>query len=216
MNTNRTLLVFMVVCLWIEVFYAQQPTQSIDSVQNSYENAWGFGAGVNVVDDSGELIGGIANPSENWMFSMPFYVGAEYYIKNEFSVSAMFSTNKYTEGKVYNGMYILGEGANYRAVDLAVKFSFRKILESSSFDPYGFIGLGYSSIGAMEVADKDNSNNVIQIPSSNRINYNVGLGINYWVSANWGVNLNLVAKLGLNKGNHKQYTFGLVYLLRKK
>jgi len=68
----------------------------------------------------------------------------------------------------------------------------------------------------MEVADKDNANNVIQIPSSNRINYNVGLGINYWFSANWGVNLNLVAKLGLNKGNHKQYTFGLVYLLRKK
>lgn len=187
--------------------------QEIDSISAKYEKSWNIGIGTNVVDDSGQLIGGITNPSENWMFSKPFYLSAEYYINNKFSISAMLLTNKYTEGKLYNENHITGEGADFLAIDLAVKYSIRNIVGSPNIDPYGFIGFGYSSIGDLDVFSNENEETIINIDSTERINYNIGLGINYWFSSHWGLNLNLIAKIGLNKGSYKQYTLGLVYFL---
>ena len=36
-------------------------------INENYQNDWSFGAGFNIVDDSGKQIGGISDPSENWM-----------------------------------------------------------------------------------------------------------------------------------------------------
>ena len=106
----------------------------------NYEKNWSFGAGFNIVDDSGEKFGGITDPSENLNFSMPFYVSAEYYLNNKFSFMGMLSTNKYKEGKVYMKGEIVNGDASYFAADLNAKFSFRDILSSSAFDPFVFIG----------------------------------------------------------------------------
>jgi hypothetical protein len=45
-------------------------------INENHQNDWSFGAGFNIVDDSGVLFGDF---SENWNFSTPFYVSAEYY-----------------------------------------------------------------------------------------------------------------------------------------
>ncbi|MDN3641802.1 hypothetical protein QWY87_03765 [Lutimonas halocynthiae] len=183
----------------------------------NYEKNWSFGAGFNVVDDSGEVIGGISNPSENWNFSMPFYLSAEYYLNNEFSFIAMISTNKYQEGKVYNKAYIVDGDASYFSADLNAKFSFRDIMRSYKFDPYVFLGFGYNSIGEFKAVKKDFPYDIYESPAIGRLTINTGLGFNYWFSQTWGMNLNLAAKLGANgneeHNNHKQFSLGAVYFL---
>ena len=185
------------------------------SPRENYENNWSFGAGFNIVDDSGKVLGGIANISENWNFSQPFYVSAEYYLNNNFSFMAMLSTNKYLEGKVYNYAYIVDGDANYFSADLNAKFSFRDIMQTYKFDPYVFLGFGYNSIGSMKTKSKIYPYSSGEVEAASRLTINGGIGFNYWLSKTWGLNLNLAGKWNATgtSNNHKQYSLGAVYFL---
>jgi len=214
MKTIKTISLLLFLSLWAVGMNAQKVGAQVNE---NYEKNWSFGAGFNVVDDSGMVIGGISNPSENWNFSMPFYISAEYYLNNEFSFMAMISTNKYLEGKVYNEGYIVDGDASYFSFDVNAKFSFRDIMQSYKFDPYVFLGLGYNSIGEFNRIDKEYPFGKTEFPAIGRLTINTGLGFNYWFSQTWGMNLNLAAKLGANgnedHNNHKQYSLGVVYFL---
>ena len=183
-------------------------------INEYHQNDWSFGAGFNIVNDSGETFG---NLSDNLNFSVPFYVSAEYYLNNKFSFMAMLSTNKYKEGKLVENGYIVGGDASYFSADLNAKFSFRDILNSYAFDPYVFLGFGYNSIGSFTTVRKEYPYEIQEFESGGRLMINGGLGFNVWISQNWGVNLNLAGKwyASGSKGtnNHKQYSLGAVYLL---
>ena len=67
-----------------------------------------------------------------------------------------------------------------------------------------------------------NIDNIVQIfPIKNsfwlRTSGNFGLGFNIWFSQNWGANLNMAGKVGVDKSDwqtaQKQYALGLIYLL---
>ena len=124
MKFIKSISLLLFLSCWAVSMNAQRVGPS-SQINDNHQNDWSFGAGFNIVDDSGVTFGGIANVWDNWNFSRPFYVSAEYYLNNKFSFMAMLSTNRYKEGKrVDNGYIIEGSEANYFAADLNAKFSF--------------------------------------------------------------------------------------------
>lgn len=197
---------------------AQTGVNFQNMARENYEKNWSFGAGINVVDDSGEGLGGIRNPNLYWNFSRPFYVSAEYYLNNEFSFMAMFSLNAYKEGKqIDNAIVMDGEEAGYFAADLMAKYSFRDVLQTYKFDPYFTAGFGLSSFGAFMAEFTEYGETTIRdIKSTTDFTINAGFGFNYWISNTWGLNMNLMGKWNTGndfKSNVKQYSLGAVYFL---
>jgi outer membrane protein W len=175
-----------------------------------HDNNWGFGIGLNIVDDSGTGFSELFNISDNWNFGTPAVLSATYYLNNKFSLSSSFSFNKYKEGKVIDGGSVLsGSEARYFAVDFSVNYSFRDLFNTNAFAPYVFVGAGYTKISEYET----NISSGI-IPDQGRMTANIGLGVNYWLSENWGLNMNVADKFGLadDATNQFQYGFGINYL----
>ena len=185
-----------------------------DRTSSQYDNDWSIGFGINGINDSGTSAEDLFNASDNWNFGNPFYVSAENYINNQFSIGAILSFNKIKEGKKIDGETIL-EGANeagYAALDLAVKYSFRDLLKLKAFEPYVFAGLGVTYIG-----DYQTEENIEIKEAKSRMTINTGLGANYWFSSNWGINLNIAGKIGIgpNISNQLQASLGVLYRLNK-
>lgn len=184
-----------------------------DRSNSQHENEWSIGFGVNAVYDSGTSAEDIFNVSDNWNFGTPFYISAENYINNQFSIGATLSFNFIKEGKVLDGETILkgGNEAGYVAFDLAVKYSFRDLLKLKTFEPYVFVGLGFTHIGDYQTEE----NNQL-IKGKGRMTLNTGLGANYWFSSTWGINLNLAGKFGVgsNVTNQIQSNIGLLYWIK--
>tara|TARA_R110000787_G_scaffold59922_4_gene135828 strand:- start:2687 stop:3325 length:639 start_codon:yes stop_codon:yes gene_type:complete len=188
-----------------------------DRTSSQYDKDWSIGFGINGVNDSGTGVEDLFNVSDNWNFGIPFYVSAENYINNQFSVGATLSFNYIREGKVIDGETILkgGNEAGYAALDIAVKYSFRDLLKLKSFEPYISAGLGVTYIGDYQTEE----NNQITLAKS-RMTINSGLGCNYWFSSTWGINLNLAGKFGLGSkdstvSNQLQSNIGVLYHLNK-
>ena len=101
-----------------------------------------------------------------------------YYANNQFSFSSSLSFNKYNVYKVVDGGQVeAGSEANYFAFDAAVNYSFRSLLNTNAFDPTIFVGGGVTKIGEYQTTI---SNGVI--PANRRLTFNMGFGVNYWLS----------------------------------
>ena len=181
---------------------------------SSNENRWTLGFGVNALENSGNKFEG-AFKSENWAFAkIPFYLSADAYIDGQFSVETLVSFNYFTDGILMDGSTILGtdEGGNdagYFAVDIALKYSFGKLLNSNVFDPYLSVGAGLSHFGDYTTKERPSET----IVSQDIFTLNTGLGMNFWFSSNWGVNLNVAGKWGVaaTYTNHIQGRLGVFY-----
>jgi len=140
MNTKKIVLIIAILGFWLGSVNAQSNSQwrSGKQVNNNYDNNWSFGLGINIVDDSGTIGGGITAPSEYWNMGQPLALNAEYYLNNKFSFNAMFTMNKFKEGKNIDDLahIIKGHEANYFAFDLATKLYLRDWLKTYKFDPY--------------------------------------------------------------------------------
>jgi hypothetical protein len=110
-------------------------TKGNKRVNDSFGN-WSFGAGINVVDDSGTEGNNFFNTKENWNVSNPYLVSVEYYFDNQWSIVASGSINKYVSGKNIDstGVIVKGFAADYFAVDMATRFSFGDMFTSYNFD----------------------------------------------------------------------------------
>lgn len=256
MNFKRTILILIVVSIWVSSVNAQSieeknsdTIQSVDEknskktksknrkINDSYDGNWSIGVGVNVVDDSGKKFKDF-NTSENWNFSMPLTVNVEYYNNNILSFAIMLSFNEYVAGKNIDdtGFIIKDFEASYMAVDFATKFYLRDFFHTSKFDPYGFLGFGYTKIGAYKSDPFENNilrddldhiaideNGYLDIPDIGRITINGGIGFNFWFSRIWGVNFNMAGKFGIGTSENKrgpnsvsnqmQYSLGTHFLL---
>mgnify|MGYP000595253411 CR=1 FL=1 len=116
-----------------------------------------------------------------------------------------------------DGQTILGEDeggndAGYFAVDLALKYSFGELLDSNVFDPYLSVGAGLSHFGDYTTKEKPSET----IVSQDIFTVNAGLGMNFWFSSNWGVNLNATGKWGIaaTSTNHLQSSIGVLYHIK--
>ena len=221
--------------LWMSSANAQ--SKGNKRVNDSYGN-WSFGAGVNVVDDSGTKGKDFFNTSENWNMTSPFMVSIEYYIDNQFSLVATGSMNKYVEGKNIDntGLIIKDFEPDYLAIDLATRLYFGDLFTSYTFDPYIFLGAGYTTIGAYKsVPFEENSlrtdldhiaideNGFYDVPEIGRVTINGGIGFNYWFAETFGLNFNFATKLGMASGEYKtgpnsvsnqtQFSLGVIYFL---
>ena len=131
-------------------------------------------------------------------------LSAEYLTSSRFSVSTTFLFNKFQSGKDIQGLTIQsGEEPNYMAVDVAAKLFFRKILSKHILTPYITAGPGYRHIGPYQA--KNASGMLVDVPKTQDITINVGLGTYYWINRSWGLNLNYTAKFAMKAGANKDY-----------
>lgn len=221
MNYKNSIFILAMFGLFVCSLNAQ--TEGNKRVNSSYGN-WSFGAGINFVDDSGTNGKDIFNIKENWNFSFPITVSAEYYISNLWSISAVGSMNNYVSGKNIDslGLVVKGFTADYYAVDLSAKLSIGDIFSSYTFDTYVFFGIGYNKIGRYKIdpfavdlpVDIDvipgeingipvDVNGFYDMPSVGKITLNGGIGFNYWFAETWGLNFNFAGKVAIGGGEVK-------------
>ena len=238
MNFNKTHFLLFLAVFWM--FNSNAQSKGNKKVNSSFGN-WSFGAGINVVDDSGTKGKDFFNTSENWNMTSPFMANVEYYIDNQFSLVASVSMNKYVEGKNIDntGLIIKDYEADYLAIDLASRFYFGDLFSNYTFDPYVFLGFGYTTIGAYKSdpfeidipIDQDvppiiydipiDENGFYDVPEIGRITLNGGIGFNYWFVENFGLNFNFAVKVGMASGefktgpnsvsNQTQFSLGVIY-----
>ena len=177
----------------------------------NYNNNWSFGFGFNTVNmssNSKDLF-----DHDNRAFSKnPFYLSAEYYLNNQFSIEGTLSFNNFSEGTKIVGKTVLkGSEANYIAADLALKYSLGELLKLNALEPYVFVGAGNSHVGTYRTEESPE----VQVNQKNIFTFNAGIGMNYWFSSSWALNLNGTAKWASASGNanHLQASIGAVYSL---
>ncbi len=164
-------------------------------------NPWALGLGVNAVDfyptNSG-LVG-----HGNW-FDEFVNAGDHYnilpsvskltvgrYLNDGFSIEAAGTLNKIT--KV--GDNTIAE-VTYYGLDGAVKYDLNKIIGDSWVNPYASVGGGYTWLG-----------------NSGTATFNGGLGIDFWLSENVGLNLETKYKHTFESNNiaqHFQHSIGII------
>ena len=177
------------------------------------EGDWIIGVGVNVVDDSGLIFKELFNAKDNWNFGTPIQATIEYRASSYGSIQASFSMNKYNEGKKINGEIVMEGGeATYFAFDINAKYSFGE--KWNTVEPYLLLGGGYTNIG-------EYTTDLGTTEEKGRGTINLGLGVNYWFTGKWGINLNLLGKIGMGKYNdgisvfnQKQYSLGILYAIK--
>ena len=210
MKKATYLLILCILC--INTMSAQKKWNNRNNPSD--DNRWTLGFGVNALENSDKQFEG-AFKSENWAIAKtPFYLSADAYIDGQFSVETMVSFNYFTDGILMDGQTILGEDeggndAGYFAVDLALKYSFGKLLDSNVFDPYLSVGAGLSHFGDYTTVERP----LLTVAAVDIFTLNAGLGMNFWFSSNWGVNLNVAGKWGIatTYTNHIQGRLGLLY-----
>ncbi len=218
MNFKKVIFILAMLGLFMGSVFAQ--TKGNKRVHDSFGN-WSFGAGINVVDDSGTEGKDFFNTKENWNVSNPYLVSVEYYFDNQWSIIASGSINKYVSGKNIDstGVIVKGFAADYFAVDMATRFSFGDMFTSYNFDFYMFLGLGYNKIGGYKldpfivdrpididiVPDEINeiptdANGFYDFPEVGKMTINGGLGFNYWFAETLGLNFNFTGKVAVQSG----------------
>ena len=256
MNLKIYIFLLILVIIWANSVNAQSTNEKISEEDQStdenistkvrlkdqiindlYDGNWSIGVGVNVVDDSGNQFKDF-NTSENWNFSQPLTICVEYYHDVFVSFALMLSFNEYIAGKNidYTGYVIEDHEASYMAVDFATKFYFRDFFYPIRFDPYGFLGFGYTKIGAYKSEPFENNilrddldhiaideNGYLDIPDIGRITINGGIGFNFWFTRIWAFNFNITAKFGIGSSEHErgpnsvsdqlQYSIGTHFLI---
>jgi len=163
-------------------------------------NPWAISFGLNSVDfrDNGISINNISNQFEDlggisdWnTLSSVSRISVEKYIQEGFSLQLSGSLNKITKMNTPEAADFL-----YYSADLLVKYDLNNLVgETSFFDPFLYVGGGYSSI--------DNQGEGM---------INAGLGFNTWFSENIGLSLQTGLKNGFteNVDSHFQTSLGLV------
>ena len=162
--------------------------------------------GMNLVDSSGERNPFAAFTDFDQMaFSDNYNVELEYRFSNSFSLSAAFSNNKWKANKGnIDGVFITSD-VKYFAIDLDLKYYYDEAF-GDWFDRNDWLEL-YLHGGVGTDFQADNAG----------ISLNFGPGANFWISDQFGVNVNGTGKWLLSHGeklygsNHFQYSASLMY-----
>lgn len=190
---------FFIICLSFVALITELNAQGNQS-------GWIFGAGYNFVDDSGTRGAEPFNIDDNWNSTFyPNRLSGGYALDNGFTFQAVFTLNKYKDGKTID-RNVITEDQNYFAIDGLITYELNKFFAQGGwFDPYLALGGGMSSIDKNEI-----------------ITFDAGGGMNFWLNDNFAINLNTLGKWGLGDDsgvNHIQHSIGVVVrpeIFRKK
>lgn len=157
----------------------------------------------NIIDDDGDRFGNLFDAKNVWnMVPYPSSINLDLYFLKGFSGELLFSYNRYDTSNVINGERGLS-GAAFTG-DLNFKYSIGFLMEQQIFDPFIFLGIGYTNRQAL--ADY-----------TNQFGVNVGAGFNIMIYRGLGVQWRTTAKIGLLpefntvEGDYLQHHFGLIY-----
>ena len=208
-------LLLLVCVLAVQTTSAQTETDFLEttSTENDAGSQWIFGLGINTANNSDAQFEDLFNSDHYAFGGVPLYISAETNIANKWTAKAVLSSNRWKDGKVYEGQTILGEseGGNdsgYLAFDIAANYYF---LNSDMFMPYLSGGMGVSHFG--DYITQENPG--VSVDPTDVFTFNFGLGVNVWFSDQWGINLNTLGKwgVGTNSSNHHQSSIGVLYKL---
>ncbi|GLB53107.1 cell envelope biogenesis protein OmpA [Neptunitalea chrysea] len=175
-------------------------------------NPWAVGLGANAVDfyptnansQMGSWFSQYFNAKEHWnvlpavsTFQVSRYVGSNFSVGIRGSIN---NIKKYGESSVNE--------LKYYGLDAALKYSFQKSLNSGFFDPYLEVGGGYTWMGSDEGLPNYEDGGTVSNPTVNS-----AVGINFWLSDNFGINVQTGYKhqFGDQAMPHFQHIAGIVF-----
>lgn len=180
-----------------------QPDKMITNKDN-YN--WMFGASWMMLDDDGAGTN-FFNFSEFHTAPYPTRAFVDKYLYNGWSIEGSICFQSYDNTKLVNDS--MGVGGNLFALDIHSKYSFYKLAGRGWIDPYIFAGGGFTG----RIVEDGNTAKPFSL------NANIGGGVNLWVSNNFGIQLQSVAKFSLNDffgpSNYIAHTAGVVVRLEK-
>ncbi|MFH6769523.1 hypothetical protein V8G56_12300 [Gaetbulibacter aquiaggeris] len=193
-------------------------TESVETpIELHYSGKWMIGAGINMVEDSGnqQLGNFFTFKHKNW--GNPFYINTEYLYNSHFSLGATLLFNKYQSGKTIQGNIIQDASEpNYFAMDFSAKLFLREVLHRHVFTPYVMAGTGYRYLEGYQA--KNQSGTLVDVPKTQDITLNAGIGAYYWIDRSWGINFSYMAKFAMKVGandasktNHLASSLGVFY-----
>lgn len=172
--------------------------------ETHYSGNWIIGAGINMVENTGNQIFGDFFSFKNKNLGTPFMLSAEYLVDSQFSLGANILFNKYQSGKDVQGLIIQDESEpNYFAIDFAAKLFLREILHKHVFTPYVTAGAGYTNVSGYQAASSPE--NLVDVPKTQDITLNAGIGAYYWIDRSWGLNFNYIGKFTMKAGANDTY-----------
>ena len=182
-----------------------QESMSNDSMNETHRTLI-LKLGVNLVDNSGynnpfEALSGF----DQMAFSNNYNVELEYRFSKWFSLAAALSNNKWKANKGMIDGIIITSDVKYLALDLDLKYYYDETF-GGWFDRNDWIELYLH--GGVGTALQGNHAGVT---------LNFGPGANFWISEQFGINLNGTGKWSLNNGDHLyntshfQYSASLMY-----
>lgn len=159
-------------------------------------NPWVVGFGVNAIDiktsTTEDYVIDYIGPNDWNVLPSVSRISVDKYLDSGFSLQLAGSLNKITTvAKVDDSDLI------YFAVDASVKYDLNSLFgETSWFDPYVYLGGGYTSV--------DNNGEAV---------LNAGIGFNTWFSDNLGLNFQSGGKVQFADvvPDHAQHSIGLVF-----
>ena len=177
---------------------------SNDSI-NEFHRTLILKLGVNLVDSTGDNDPFSAfSDFDQMAFSNNYNVELEYRFSKWFSLGAIWSANKWKANKGNIDGIIVNTDQNYLAIDLDLKFYYDEAFDWFDRNDWAELYL-HGGVGA--VTQGGNAG----------VSLNFGPGANFWISDQFGVNLNGTAKWHLSHGdkqygtNHFQYSASLMY-----
>ena len=195
---------FSLICLslMVSTIVLGQPAKSINN-KNPY--SWMFGTSWVLTDDDGESFNPfLFDNLHSQLFPTRFFI--DKYIYNGWSAECVLSYSNYNPDKLTNGQYDIS--GSIFSMDFHGKYSLYKYLKSGAIDPYGIFGLGISA-----------RNNNDELARSLSPTINIGLGVNFWITKQIGLQLSSTAKIGLidflKSSDYIQHSLGIVVRFEK-
>ena len=160
-------------------------------------SSWMIGLGYNFVDDSGDMIKELFDFKDQWnAVAFPSRLSLGRYFKNGLGVEAIGTYNKYKVGKLIDGS-INSTEMDYFGLDARLSYDLNKLIgETSWFDPYVGVGIGYS-----------------EASNEGRGTYNAVVGFRTWISDRFGLDFSSSGKWTMDNSltNHLQHSASLMY-----
>lgn len=166
---------------------------------------WIFGLGVNAVDDDGQPFDHIFNANDSWHIPpFPSRISVAKYVLPGLTVGGNLNFNQYKKDKIVNSRINNSSGI-FLSVDLEAQYHFNALFERNKwFDPFLGGGFGYTFRDPL---------------AAHTFSANPALGINFWFTKYWGLQIRTTGKFALSSDrslNYTQHSASILFRLGKE
>jgi OOP family OmpA-OmpF porin len=163
---------------------------------------WIFGLGVNVVDDDGKPFDQVFNASDSWHIPpYPSRLSVAKYVMPGLTVGGNLNFNMYKADKIVNSRVNPSKGI-FLSADLEAQYHFNTHFRQNKwFDPFVGAGFGYTFRDPL---------------NAHSFSGNPALGMNFWFTPQWGVQLRSTAKFAFSADrslNYVQHSASVLFRL---